>query len=232
MNEHQLTRRAEKKNPTVWAHLVRTRGIQLFNHIWSKTRGIRLFDEALQWPHSSLRVSVWMTLDISPKNVYSFIMWNGIRNLNSGNQRVSGLSLCESGRLIQSVAVLVEAVSRRGCRTFCAPACICLSACVDLSFILQVTCTDDPHRLPSSLKSFHCPSHCPSIQSHRGTMSTYQCLRNLERIVIGSHRKKKCAWWRSCDSMATNMAHTAERAVHGTPARRRVSTCGECSSGN
>ena len=34
----QPTRRADKRNPTFQTHLVRTRGIQLFNHIWSKTR--------------------------------------------------------------------------------------------------------------------------------------------------------------------------------------------------
>ena len=141
-----------------------------------------------------------MTLDVSPKNVYSFIVWNGIRNLHLRNQRASGLSLCELDRLIQSVVVFVEAQSRRSCCAFCAPARVCLSPCVVLSVFLHVTCTDDPHRLKCAIKSQVIPqliSQLISLSVHAvaslNKSLTYQCLRNLERIVTESQRKRKFA---------------------------------------
>ena len=53
------------------------------------------------------------------------------------NQRVSGWSLCESNHWTQSVVVLAEAQSRRSCCAAVAPAHICLSHFVFLSFFLH-----------------------------------------------------------------------------------------------
>ena len=111
-----------------------------------------------------------------------------------GNQRVSGLSLCESGRLIQSVVMLVEAQSRRSCCAFCAPACICLSPCVVLNFFLHVTCTDDPHRLKCAIKSQVIPQLI-SLSIHAvaslNKSLTNQCTRNaldyLAHINLRNH---------------------------------------------
>ena len=110
-----------------------------------------------------------------------------------GNQCVSGLSLCDTSQLIQRVVVLVEAQSRRSCCAFCSPARICLSPCVVLSFFLHVTCTDDPHRHKCAIKTQVIPQLIPlsihAVASLNKSL-TWQCLRNLEHIVIGSHRKK------------------------------------------
>ena len=49
---NQITRRADLMIPTVCSHL-------------EQDEEIRLFSLALRWPHSSLRVSICMALDIS-----------------------------------------------------------------------------------------------------------------------------------------------------------------------
>ena len=45
----------------------RTRGIQLFKSHLEQDKGIRLFNVALRWTRSSLRVSIRMALGISPE---------------------------------------------------------------------------------------------------------------------------------------------------------------------
>ena len=92
--------------------------------------------------------------------------------------------------------MLVEAESRRRCSALCALARICLSVCCSQFFFLRVTCTDDPHGLKCAIKSQVIPQ-LVSLSIHAvaslNKSLTYQCLRNLERIVIESHRKHICA---------------------------------------
>ena len=133
-----------------------------------------------------------MTLDISPKNVHSFVVWNGIQNLYLRKSTCFRLELCvNQADRSREFVVLVEAQSRRSCCAFCALARICLSVCCSQFFFLQVTCTDDPHRLKCATKSQVIPQ---SLSVHAvaslNKSLTYQCLTNLERIVIGSHRKR------------------------------------------
>ena len=126
--------------------------------------GIRLFNVALWWPHSSLRVSIWMTLDISPKECpqlhcverYSEPLLEEIIVL----QAWACVNQADWSRVL---FVLVEAQSRHSCCAFCAPARVCLSVCCSQFSSCTwhaLTIHIDPS-VPSSLKSFH--SHCPSI---------------------------------------------------------------------
>ena len=98
-----------------------------------------------------------MALDISPKEVYIFIVWSCTRKPfleEIRNQRVSGLSLYESGRWIQGFDVLGRAQSRRSCCALCAPARICVFSLSCSQFLLAlVICTHDPHRLKGAIKS-------------------------------------------------------------------------------
>ena len=83
-----------------------------------------------------------------------------------------------------------------------APVRICLSSCVVLSFF--VTCTDDPHRLKRVLKS-QVRSQLIYLSIVELIVDVPQCLRILELVISGSHRKQNSAWERSRDSMTTNM---------------------------
>ena len=72
---------------------------------------------------------------------------------------------------------------------FCAPARICLSPCVVLSFFLHVTRTDDPHRCKRSIKSQNqITAHfCPSMPVASLNKSlTYHCLRNVRGFCVAT----------------------------------------------
>ena len=125
---------------TINSHAERTRRIQLFKSNMEQDEGIRLPNVAFamdtQFTASGqlngpghLRRECLQVHDLRASPV--------LGTCTQGNQHVSGLSLCESGRLIQSVDVLVKAQSRRSCCAFGAPARICVSPCVVLSFLLH-----------------------------------------------------------------------------------------------
>ena len=84
-----------------------------------------------------------MALDISSEECLQIIVVRAplcgavLGTFTRGHQRDSGLSLCKSGRLMQSGFVLVKAQFRRSCCAFCAPTRIRLSPCVVLSFFLH-----------------------------------------------------------------------------------------------
>ena len=103
------------------------------------------------------------------------------------------MSLCESGQLIQSVDVLVKAQFRRSCCAFCAFARICLSPCCSQFLTAVVLFTDDPHRLKRAIKT-QVRSQLISLSFHAVAWLikslTFECLRILEHIEIGSHRKE------------------------------------------
>ena len=154
-----------------------------------------------------------MTQDIFPKNVCSFIALNGTGNLSWRK------SVCFKLELV-SVVVLVESQSRRSCFALR----VSSSLCVVLSFFLHVTCTDDPHRLKCAIKS-QVRSQLIPVSIHAiaslNKLLTHQCLRNLEHIVIGSHRKMNCAWWRD------RLLHNDER-TRPPGLRLKLERCTPC----
>ena len=163
MND-QLTRRADKRNPTEKPHL-------------EQDKGIRLFNVALRWTHRSLRLSIRMALDISLlKNDYrsmsaSFIVWSETRNIYLRKSK------CFRHELVWTRPIDPECLSKHSpgalvAHFLCTCAHLFVSLCFLSVFFLQlVTWTDDPYRLNSSvssrLMSDHMSFHCPSMQSHR-----------------------------------------------------------------
>ena len=136
--------------------------------------------------------------------------------LARGNQRVSGMSLCESGRLIQSVDVLVKAQSRAVVQLLCT----CANLFVVLSFFLHSW-----HAL-----TIHIDQACHQVSSQiSGHFIVHSCSHIVEQIVdvpvpqnSGAHYhwvapQTNCAWQRSCDSMTTNMADVLKLGERPTP---------------
>ena len=201
---------------TINSLVERTRRIQLFHHIWSKTK----------------ESDCWM-LHCDGHTVHcEWALWNGPRHLSAeeclqvhdlqatvcgavlgtftwGSQRVSGLTLCESGRLIQSIGVIVKAQSRRSCCAFL----VHLRAFDCLPVLFSVSaCTRDMHgrfhidsSVPSNLKLDHKSLYCPSMQSHRWINRWRPSATEFwKHIIIGFTSRINCAimacfllviWW-------------------------------------
>ena len=120
----------------------------------------------------------------------SFIVWSSTRNLHLRKSACFSMRLCESGQLIQSVEALVK--STVPTHFLHLRVCACLPVLFSVLLAL-VTCTDDPHRLKRAIKT-HFRSQLISLSTHAvASMNkslTSKCLRILEHIFIGSHRKE------------------------------------------